>query len=250
MQHFGFSTGSLAFGDFRLALRMLRNSGTTAVELSALRFAELDSLLSSLDDLDLEPYRHVSVHAPGSFPAREEEHVVEALGGVAARGWHVVLHPNAICDYGPWRHLGSSLLIENMDKRKPIGRNASELARIFAELPFAGLCFDIAHARQVDPSMTEAYAIIKSHGSRIRQIHISEVGSSSSHIRLSRAAVEDFQEVAAMLPRDVAVILETPVGPSEFETELAAARAAITPQESSHKFRPPANTVASHNYGA
>ena len=55
-----------------------------------------------------------------------------------------------------WRQLGDRVLVENMDKRKPVGRTVEELDLIFEQLPAAGMCFDIAHARQVDSSMTEA----------------------------------------------------------------------------------------------
>ena len=37
MRPFGFSTGALALGDFRLALRMLEGIDLDAIELSALR---------------------------------------------------------------------------------------------------------------------------------------------------------------------------------------------------------------------
>jgi hypothetical protein len=149
------------------------------------------------------------------------------LAKIAERHWAVVLHPDAIVDHHVWRQLGERLLIENMDKRKPAGRTADELADIFSVLPSAQLCFDIAHARQVDPSMTEAYLILKRHGRKVRQVHISEVGSGSLHTKISRAAVDDYQEVAWAIPEAVPVILETPVTESEFETELARACEAL-----------------------
>jgi len=45
MRLVGFSTGALAFADFRRGLQMLRETGAKAVELSALRAAELDPLM-------------------------------------------------------------------------------------------------------------------------------------------------------------------------------------------------------------
>ena len=69
---------------------------------------------------------------------------------------------------------GSLLCIENMDKRKPIGRSAGELRSIFDQLPDASLCFDIGHARQVDTTMTESYLILKEFGAKLRQVHMSQ----------------------------------------------------------------------------
>jgi len=50
---FGFSTGSLALGDFRLGLQMIEGKRTAAIELSALRDTELETLIDSIEDLDL-----------------------------------------------------------------------------------------------------------------------------------------------------------------------------------------------------
>jgi hypothetical protein len=227
MRPIGFSTGSLALGDFRLALEQLQGSGTDAIELSALRFNELVPLVQCLDELELGSYSHISVHAPGRYPAQDEKWLVDQLSKAAARGWPVVLHPDAIHDFRSWLPMGGNVLIENMDKRKPIGRTASELDIIFKKLPEAGMCFDIAHARQFDSSMTEAYAILKRHGHRIRQLHISEVSTASSHARISKAAIADFREVAWAIPADVPVILETPVSPDQYQAELDAACEAL-----------------------
>ena len=227
MRPIGFSTGSLAFGQFQDALHDLYGSGTTAIELSALRGTELGPLIASLDTLDLTTYRYVAVHAPSWFAPGDEGALIDQLAIVAKRDWPIVLHPDAIHDFDRWRALGALLLIENMDKRKRIGRTSEELSSIFALLPKAGLCFDIAHARQVDPSMAEAYGILRRHGRRIRQIHISEVSSSSKHVRISRAAVSDYREVAFALPSEVPVILETPVTPLEYRVELEMACEAL-----------------------
>src|SRR5580693_2147376 len=85
--------------------------------------------------------------------------------------------------------LGPSVCVENMDKRKPGGRSVGELARIFAELPDATFCFDIGHARQFNPTMTEAWLILKEFGSKLRQVHVSEVNTRSKHDRLSYASI-------------------------------------------------------------
>ena len=64
MRDIGFSTGALALGDFRSALHMLEGHNCPAVELSALREAELPGLMDALADLDLGRFKYISVHAP------------------------------------------------------------------------------------------------------------------------------------------------------------------------------------------
>lgn len=92
---------------------------------------------------------------PGVADFREEDQ----LSQLAKRDWPIVLHPDAINDVDLWRGFGSLLCIENMDKRKPIGRTTLELRQIFSEFPDACFCLDLAHARQVDSSMTETYLL-------------------------------------------------------------------------------------------
>lgn len=218
MRPLGFSTGALAQGDFRAALALLIDSGVTTVELSALRARELPVLLDALEtDAALAEalghFGYVSVHAPSSYPAQDEAAIAGRLFEVVARRrrWPVILHPDAIVDLRAWEELAELLLIENMDRRKPTGKTGAELAEIFAQLPRAGLCFDIGHARQIDPSMTEARAILRDFGGRLRQLHMSDVNPESKHRPLSEPAIAAFQSVAALIPADAPLILETPL---------------------------------------
>ncbi|HEX2253014.1 MAG TPA: hypothetical protein VHQ65_07090 [Thermoanaerobaculia bacterium] len=226
MRPVGFSTGALAKGDFRRALERLRATDATAVELSALRGAELAPLLAALDDLDLARFEHVSVHAPGRFPAREEGDLVARFVPVAERGWPIVVHPDAIHEPARWAPLGPLLLLENMDRRKP-GRTADELAPFFARLPEAGLCLDLAHARQVDPTMAEAERLVERSGDRLREIHLSELDDRGEHHRLSPASADAFRRLARRLPAGVPVILESPFRQGDPAAELAAARSLL-----------------------
>jgi hypothetical protein len=219
----GFSTGSLAFGDVRLALEMLAGQNVAAVELSALREDELEPLIKLLNSLGLHQFSYVSFHAPSRLKGISEALVVEQLLKVAGRGWPVIVHPDVIAEDALWRRLGDLLCIENMDKRKSVGRTAAELNHLFLRFPQATLCFDIGHARQIDPTMCEAMAILQRHGRRIRQIHLSLVASNSSHERLNRESLLAFRRVARQLPRDVPVILETPVGRQEMDEEISRA---------------------------
>ena len=225
----GFSTGAIAKGDFRRALGVLKDAHVCAVELSALREHELPELARSFTHLDLEGFEYVSVHAPSNFKDLQELDVVELLQAAASHGLPIVAHPDTIQTFDLWKPFGPLLLIENMDKRKPIGRTASELTVVFHSLPEAGLCFDVAHARQVDPSMIEAAQILKAFGGRLREVHASGVTTRSTHGLISTAACSAYSGVAHLIPEAVPVILESPVNESMIHDEINFARDAFSP---------------------
>jgi hypothetical protein len=227
MRLFGFSTGALALGDFKKALRMLEGIAVEAIELSALRVHELPFLLDFAEQADLTRFSHISVHAPTDYAVDQEADVVERLAFFVERRWPIVAHPDTIHDYSLWRKLGTFLYIENMDKRKQVGRTAEELERILEQLPEARMCFDIAHARQVDTSMTETYRILKSFNNLIKQIHISVVNTSSKHDIISPNAAHAFQSVAFLIPSTIPVILETPVKVEHLRQQLEMAAASL-----------------------
>jgi len=230
MRPIGFSTGALALADFRRALAMLEpEPEVSVIELSALRMAELAPLVRSLDGLGLERFSYTAFHAPSSVIREQEREVVAALEIVAARGWPIVVHPNAVHDWSLWRQFGRLLCLENMDKRKPIGRSVAELAGCFDKVPDASLCLDLGHARQVDPSMTGAFLLLREFGPRLMQLHLSEVGTDSRHDRLSYSASVAFQQIASFIPEAIPVVLETPVSGTEILQEIRRARAALAP---------------------
>lgn len=224
MRHIGFSTGALALGDFRRALLLLRGRHCPAVELSALRDVELPGLMAALDGLDIASYQYVSVHAPSKFRTMKESAIATALLPCIDRGWPVILHPDAIGDVGCWRDFGALLCIENMDKRKPSGRTADELEPYFEALPKASLCLDLGHARQVDPTFGVARRILRDHGGRLIQLHLSELDAKSHHEHLSMATVWAVREIARLIP-DVPVIIESVVKPEQIDKEIALAAA-------------------------
>jgi endonuclease IV len=98
---------------------------------------------------------------------------------------------------------------------------------IFKQLPDATFCFDIGHARQYDATMTEAYLILREFGTRLRQVHVSEVNTTSRHAPLSYASILAFQEVAHLIPSHVPLILETPVREEDIDAEIAKANQAL-----------------------
>lgn len=231
MRPIGFSTGALAKQDFRRALACLRHHNIPVVELSALRLNELDPLVEAIADLDLSSFQFVSFHAPSHLTPSEEWRVTDRLRFVVDRGIPIVVHPEVIDKDQCWRWMGQHLLIENMDKRKPVGRTSRELKCLFDRFPESRFCFDIGHARQVDPTMVEAKLILESFGDRLAQLHISEVNTGSRHDPLSVNAISAFQSVAALIPERVPIILETLIdqGQSDVLTEIERARRALDP---------------------
>jgi hypothetical protein len=229
MKCIGFSTGALARGDFRRALQMLAGKKVNAVELSALRQDELAPLVQQLDQLDLSRFQYISFHAPSAMEQSYEPTAVELLKQVAARNWPVIVHPDAMHTPSAWACLGDCLCIENMDKRKPIGQTATDLAKFFDALPKASLCFDIGHARQVDPTMSESWAILQRFRNRIKQLHVSEVNTQSKHDPLSLESILAFQKVFYLLPADAPIILESRVEESEINEEIQSALDALNP---------------------
>jgi hypothetical protein len=229
MRPVGFSTGALARGDFRRALELLSRYETSVVELSALRLDELEPLVEALPHLDLRQFSFISIHVPTLFAFEREGSVIERLILLAEMGYPLVVHPDTIFTPRRWEQFGDKILIENMDKRRPVGRNVTEMSKLFTLLPDARFCFDVGHARQVDPSMTEASLLLQAFGRRLAEVHISEVNTASRHDPISWNAVIAFRSIARYIPEEVPIILEPLIdaGQSDIETEIQRARDAL-----------------------
>ena len=216
----GFSTGALAKNDFRVAIDLLNNSTANAIELSALREEEVKTLVDSIEQLRLDRFDYISFHAPSKLSLINEEELINLLRPVIARGWPIIVHPDVISDYNNWKEFGNCLCIENMDKRKRVGRTTSDLEEIFFSLPDATFCFDIAHARQVDPTMTEAYCMLTKFSNRLKELHVSSVNTQSKHEPLTFEVLLSFKKIAGFLPANIPIILESPVVPNKIEYEM------------------------------
>ena len=199
---------------------------TTAIELSALRDSELRPLLLALDDLDLESFTHVSLHAPSALTEMSEQDLISALMDVPA-SWPIIVHPEVITIPERWRFFGGRLCLENMDQRKARGRTVPEMEAIFHDLPNASFCFDIGHARQVDPTMAVAIGLLERYRYRLRQIHLSEVDPRGRHIPVGFAALCGFQRVAKLIPEGCPVIIESTITTDQMQNELRVATKAL-----------------------
>src|SRR6266700_7220462 len=95
MRPIGFSTGALAYADFRRGLAMTRTANCEGVELSALRQSELFPLLESLGSLDLAGFEYISIHAPSQFEPEWEAVAWDRLREELWRKLPIVVHPDA-----------------------------------------------------------------------------------------------------------------------------------------------------------
>jgi hypothetical protein len=208
----GASTGYMSGhrGDWDALARTAAEESLGAVELSALSEPELPGLVDWLDAGPSLPFRWVAAHGPTKGREMPEADLVVVLARLALHVEAVVVHPDTMGDAALYRPLGAKLAVENMDSRKPMGQRAHQLQQIFDELPEARLCFDIAHAGAVDPSMAEGERILEQFGSRLSHVHVSSLDESSHHVSLTQ---DDEERFGSLLDRcrDVPWILEAPL---------------------------------------
>jgi hypothetical protein len=207
----GCSTGYMheQRGDWPGLVRQAAAECSFAVELAALSEPELPGLVRYLEANPSLPFLFVSVHAPSKERRIPEIDLVAMLSRLPRSIDAIVVHPDAIGEPSLYRPLGRTLAIENMDVRKPDGQTVEQLEPLFEELPEAGLCFDVAHAKSIDPTMAEGVRILDAFGDRLRHVHLSSLDDDCHHVPLT----EDDESLFAPLLsrcRDVPWILEAP----------------------------------------
>lgn len=210
----GASTGFMTEerGDWPALVDAAADFSPFTAELAALSELELPGLLAYLLSAgdEVPAFRYLSVHAPSKDLRLAEPKLVDSLQRLPAVVDAIVVHPDVIDDPGEYRRLGARLVIENMDTRKGGGRTADELAPLFAELPDAGLCLDVAHARDVDASMAGAHELLDRFAGRLRHLHVSSLDDAGHHVPLTAADEAAFGPVLGRC-RDVPWILEAPL---------------------------------------
>lgn len=227
MRPIGFSTGALAKGDFAAGVDIQSAFGAIdAVELSALREHELPALIAGATTLDLDSFAYVSVHAPSKLRDMDEEVVFGLLLQLPPE-WPIVAHAEILQTPELWRTLGSRLCLENMDDRKSTGRTPAELRALFDLYPDASFCLDLGHARQIDPTMASALWMLRAFGDRLRQVHVSEVGSRGEHLPIGATARMAFGSVAHRIPDDCPLIIESVIDVAAMNRELDVVTAAL-----------------------
>jgi hypothetical protein len=153
--------------------------------------------------------------------------LVDKLRPVVELGFPIVVHPDIIDDFAVWQTLGSAVLLENMDLRKRVCRTANEMVPYFEALPEARFCFDIGHARQVDPTMSIAVDLLLRFRNRLAEIHISEVSWECRHVAISSAAALAFWKISSLIPDSIPVIIESLIQPDQIDKELETVRRSL-----------------------
>jgi hypothetical protein len=68
--------------------------------------------------------------------------------------------------------------------------------------------------------MTESYRILEAYGSRLTQLHVSEVNSASQHDPITYATKLGFQSIAHLIPAHIPLIVESRVSQGEISKEI------------------------------
>jgi hypothetical protein len=208
----GASTGymSASWGDWPAMVAEALETSPFAAELAALSEGELPALEAYLAGEPELPFAYLSVHAPVKHLRMPEAELVRRLCRLAPLVDGIVVHPDAMDDPRAYRALGSCLVLENMDSRKPTGRTVAELAPFFAALPEAGFCLDVAHVLSVDGSMETGEQLLDAFAGRLRQLHVSSLDDTGRHVPLTAAHEARYAAVLRRCP-DVPWILEAPL---------------------------------------
>ena len=177
---FGIATGSYVAerDDWGAAIGRARAEGWRWIELTAMRgrLSPLIEFLTGSDDA-LAGFERVSVHAPVAM-AGDPAEVVATL---APYPFDVVLHPDVYGSERACAQLGARAVFENMDVAKEFGRSVDDLGTVFAALPDAGFCLDVAHVWTNDPSLALGHELLDTFGDRLRQLHVSGIEPDGTH---------------------------------------------------------------------
>ena len=208
----GASTGYMADsrGDWPAMVAAALEMSPFAAELAALSEDELPGLEAYLGTQPELPFAYLSVHAPVKHLRMPEAELVRRLARLAPLVDGIVVHPDAMDDPRAYRPLGSCLVLENMDARKPTGRTVAELAPYFAVLPEAGFCLDVAHVLSVDATMETGELLLDAFAGRLRHLHVSSLDGGCRHVPLTVEHETRYAELLRRCP-DVPWILEAPL---------------------------------------
>ncbi len=171
-------------------LRWALSLSATGVELTAHRDSELDALLAAFADPAfvqlLRAAPTVSVHGPSS-PDQWTPDTADRLAALPAQVERIVVHPwDGDPDPG-MASLGSRLLVENMDPRKPQFGDVDGVAAWMAALPEARMCLDTAHLSAFADGERRGQGFIDAFGDRIAEVHTSGLTPPGLHVPMTAA---------------------------------------------------------------
>lgn len=213
-ERFGLSTGwdPQTRRDFARALADAARFSTGTIELSALSARDLPALrefLASADARELTQFACISVHGPAKHLPEPEDWPALIAELVALPAERIILHPDTLPDLAAAAPLGSRLVLENMDCRKSGCRTADELEPVFAALPEARFCLDVAHAWTIDPTLAVGHELLDRFSDRLVEVHLSGIEPDGSH---RETVPDDLERYRPLLERvrSVPWVFESP----------------------------------------
>lgn len=193
----GVSTGALFPLNIKEAVELLNKKEIEidAIELSSLRDNSLDYVLNTIPELDLSKYKYISFHAPSKLNILTEDLLIEKLQPIYENGWNIVIHPDIMVNPVAWNCFEEKLLLENMDSRKREGQYLDFFKRLKTHcIDHFNLCFDIAHAIEVDPMaiLPEEFLHECKCFTNIKQIHISAIDGNCKHRKIDEYTFKEY----------------------------------------------------------
>lgn len=166
-RHYGFPTGAIKNTPPAAALRFYLEKGFLHPEIHPRDPS--DPLMRTGREL----FADASIHLP-SRPDTPEDEALAVARAAADFGYErLILHPYVVRDPARWRWLGSRLVLENMDFRSPGFMTAADMETVFAAVPEASFCLDLAHTHGW--CADEADRLLDRHACRLVAVHYSEI---------------------------------------------------------------------------
>lgn len=103
------------------------------------------------------------------------------------------------------------LCIENGNRHSEL-RNLAGLDAAFVQFPDAGFCFSFANAYDYDTTMIEATLMLRKYADRLCLIRLGAMSCSGYPEMIHLTVFNSYRKVVKLIPRDVPVVLEYPVG--------------------------------------
>ncbi len=195
-------------------MRFYQHEGFSAPEIHPR--APDDELLA----LGREMFTDASVHLPSYVHTGEDEALAVAEAARAHGYTRLIIHPYVVREPARWRALGAALVFENLDFRFVGQMSAEDLRPVFAQLPEARFCLDIAHAHGWCPE--ETGRLLAAFGDRLAAIHYSEIDPATA-MHLPTVAEDVMASHARYLrdiPESIPVVFEVAPSPPESLREL------------------------------
>ena len=197
-------------------VKLLTKGGANGIELAFTSLDDLflyDSYISIKGEKLLRSLKHVSLHAPWTkikyADNVESQKVFEKLRQIKERigARFIVFHTNVVEDFGVLKYYELNPLIENIPSFDVSG--LKELQTLMEKFDI-GLCFDIHHACESDPSMNLSYKILEVFKERLSEVHVSGYNDNCPPVHQSKSR-KLIINLLRQIPENIPIIMESPI---------------------------------------